>query len=608
MADPGTTIRSFTILAPLGQGGMGFVYRARQPSMSRDVALKEMSFGAEGNPDVAARFLQEARVGGLLAHPNVVVVHDYFEADGAAYIAMEFVERGPLTPLMAGLTLPQSFGVLEAMLSALSHAGAMGIVHRDLKPANLLVTRDGSIKVADFGIAKAYDATAALGLTAPGVTVGTPAYMAPEQAQGGAVDPRTDLYATGALAYEILAGRPPFDPKLSWPTLLYKHVHEYPPSPQEVNPKLHPAFAGWIERLLAKRPEDRPSDAATAWSDLEEIVVEQLGWRWRREARLPDGSRDADQSPLTPAPFARDAPSSEYHTYGAPSSPKEITTGQLESDLDDRAHTLQPARPPLEAPTAPDEVSSAPAPSAAADELASTIPPHRRSATAASPLSPDGETARQPTRRGHSRRIAALAAATAAAIVVAAIIAFGGGGGGDAHRATATQGSTPAKPPTSTPTRETKASADMRKLLSMVSVSLRASCKKDLLRIGEERARVSCERWGTTFNYALYGDELDAQHWFSIGASNARQHAVGRAASCRSARKRTPFIGTWTRPQESRPAGRLSCTFKAFSSVGVVTREWTVSGTPVLASLNHGGANPHDVSDEAEAAWRRATS
>ena len=600
MADPGTTIRSFTILAPLGRGGMGFVYRARQPSMSRDVALKEMSFGVQGNPDFAARFLQEARVGGLLAHPNVVVVHDYFEADGAAYIAMEFVERGPLTPLMAGLTLPQSFGVLEAVLSALSHAGAMGIVHRDLKPANLLVTREGSIKVADFGIAKAYDATAALGFTAPGVAVGTPAYMAPEQAQGGAVDPRTDLYATGALAYEMLAGRPPFDPELSAPALLYKHVHEYPPSPQEVNPKLHPAFAGWIERLLAKRPEDRPPDAATAWSDLEEIVVEQLGWRWRREARLPDGSRDADQSPLTPAPFARDAPSSEYHTYSPISPPKEITTGQLESDLDRRAHTPQPAQPAaLAGPTAPDEVSNAPAPSAAA-EGASTIPPHRRSATAASPLSPDGETAPQPTRRGHSRQIAALAAATAAAIVVAAIIVLGGGGGGG--------GTTPAKPPTSTPTRETKASADMRKLLSMVPVSLRATCKNDSFRIGEERARVNCERWSTTFNYALYRDELDARHWFSIGASNARQHAVGRAASCRSARKRTPFVGTWTRPQESRPAGRLSCTFKAFSSVGVVAREWTENGKPVLASLTHGGANPHDVSDEAEAAWRRATS
>src|SRR3954452_17267566 len=118
-----STIRGFEVLATLGQGGMGLVYRARQPSMARDVALKEMSFGARGNPDVAARFLQEARIEASLAHPNVVVVYDYFEADGAAYIAMEFVERGPLTALMRQLTVPQSLGVLEAMLSALSRAG-----------------------------------------------------------------------------------------------------------------------------------------------------------------------------------------------------------------------------------------------------------------------------------------------------------------------------------------------------------------------------------------------------------------------------------------------------------------------------------------------------
>jgi serine/threonine protein kinase len=334
MTDRLRKIGSFEVVDVLGRGGMAVVYRARQPKIGRDVALKELPFGAHGNPDGAVRFLQEARIAAALSHPNIVVVYDYFEADGHAYIAMELVDHGPLTPLMSRLSRGQSLGALEAVLSALAHASAAGIVHRDLKPANLLVARDGRIKVADFGIAKAYDATAQLGLTATGMAVGTPAYMAPEQATGADVDARTDLYATGVLAYELLLHRPPFEATLPWPTLMYKHVHEAPPDPLQVDPALPLALSEWLLRMLSKRPEDRPADAASAWSDLEEAAVEQLGWRWRRAARLTNLVGQLDAQPLTPAPFPDTQPgttssANSYETYKQPLPPGEMTTGDV---------------------------------------------------------------------------------------------------------------------------------------------------------------------------------------------------------------------------------------------------------------------------------------
>jgi serine/threonine protein kinase len=286
-------IGSFEIVDKLGEGGMGVVYRARQPRMDREVALKELSLGARGRSDWAERFLQEARLGGSLGHPNIVVVHDYFEHEGSAYIAMEYLPRGSLAPQIPVLTLPQSVGVLEAVLAGLSHAGAHGVVHRDLKPANLLISGDGRIKIADFGIAKALDATTALNLTATRETLGTPAYMAPEQTKAEAVDPRADLYSLGVIAYEMFAKQPPFDASLPWPALMFQHVYERPRSPSDVNPDVPAAIAQWIEWMMAKEPGDRPADARAAWTQLEEIAVGLLSWRWRREAGLGVGGEAA---------------------------------------------------------------------------------------------------------------------------------------------------------------------------------------------------------------------------------------------------------------------------------------------------------------------------
>ena len=251
------------------------------------------------------RFLRESRIAGSLQHANIVTVHDYFEHDGAPYIAMEYVARGSLRPLVGRLTLAQIVGVLEGLLAGLAHAESRGIVHRDLKPENLMVSGDGIVKIADFGIAKAFNSAAASSgfATRTGTTVGTPSYMAPEQAMATDVGPWTDLYAAGVIAYELLAGRVPFHDVETPVVILLKQVSEVPPALQSIDPSLDPAVCAWVERLLQKQPADRYPSAVDAWEALEEIAIDRLGPRWRRGARLADvGASDAER-PLTPAEF-----------------------------------------------------------------------------------------------------------------------------------------------------------------------------------------------------------------------------------------------------------------------------------------------------------------
>ncbi len=186
------TVGRYTIVREVGRGGTAIVYLARQTDLARDVALKELAAFHAAKPAIVERFLRESRLTGGLNHPNVVTVHEYLEHDGTAYIAMEYFERGSLRPLVRTLTLPQIAGVLDGLLAGLAHAESRGIVHRDLKPENVMVTTDGGVKITDFGIAKAL-ATAGRSLTVSGTTVGTPEYMAPEQALGETLGPWTDL-------------------------------------------------------------------------------------------------------------------------------------------------------------------------------------------------------------------------------------------------------------------------------------------------------------------------------------------------------------------------------------------------------------------------------
>ena len=291
-------IGRYEVVRQLGRGGMATVHLARQTDLDRFVALKEMSAVHAEDDSFARRFLLESRVAGSLSHPNIVTVHDFFEHEGTPFIAMEYVERGSLRPYVGKLTMAQIGGVLEGVLAALGHGEQHGIVHRDIKPENVLVTADGRVKVTDYGIAKAMMRRNDE-VTETGLTVGTPTYMAPEQAMAQGIGPWTDLYSVGCMAFELFAGRPPFQGTETPVGLMLRHVQEEPPRADDVNPEVGSRIGDWVDRLLAKAPEARPQSALEAWNDLEEILLEQLGPRWRREARLVEGS----EPPPVPAPF-----------------------------------------------------------------------------------------------------------------------------------------------------------------------------------------------------------------------------------------------------------------------------------------------------------------
>jgi serine/threonine protein kinase len=340
---------------------MATVYLARQADLNRHVALKELRAPVrDGDAEFTARFLHEARTAGSLGHPNIVTVHEYFEHQRSPFIAMEYLERGSLRPMVNGLTLAQVAGALEGLLAGLDHAARQGVVHRDLKPENLMITDSGGLKISDFGIAKAVVEAGTRGFqTATGMTVGTPAYMAPEQALGRSVDHRTDLYSVGVIAYELVLGKLPFEQNDTPMALLIRHVHDPIPPPREVDPNIDPRLAHWIETLLAKSPDDRPATAVAAWELLEETVADILGPFWRREARLLD--RVAESStlpPLTPAPFdddiaqVVDTDSDAFLTYGRRGSlPEPIDAASVVPEV--RSEPNTGSQPEAESPAAP---------------------------------------------------------------------------------------------------------------------------------------------------------------------------------------------------------------------------------------------------------------
>lgn len=285
-------VGNYEILARVGGGGAGVVWRARHRFLPREVALKQLRVfidpESEGEAELRARFLQEARILSALAHPNIVTVYDYFVDGETEYIAMEYLRRGALRALLRapGLSDVQALGVLDGVLQALEAANLKGIVHRDIKPENLLVADDGSIKVADFGIAKALDGSASLTVLG-GSQWGTPAYMSPEQAGGRPVGRWTDLYATGVVGYELLAGRLPFGAPGDTPlSLLRRHEDEPLPAPRAARPDLDPRLEEWLCWMLRKDPAERPADAAEARRKLEAIAVDVVGPGWREGSRL----------------------------------------------------------------------------------------------------------------------------------------------------------------------------------------------------------------------------------------------------------------------------------------------------------------------------------
>ena len=336
----------YEVLKEIGRGGMATVYLARQTDLDRHVALKELASLHSQDEAFAERFLRESRMAGSLSHPNIVTVHDYFEHEGTPYISMEYIERGSLRPLVTKMTFAQIAGVLEGLLAGLQHAGSRGIVHRDMKPENVMVTAEGGVKISDFGIGRALNQAGKESrfLTATGTAIGTPAYMAPEQAMAKEVGPWTDLYSLGIMSYEMILGEVPFSDSDTPMSMLVRHVSESVPAPATIDPSIDPQLGEWIMRLLQKDPQARPKDAQEAWDRLEEIVIHLVGPRWRREARLPDGAQHAEEEakPLTPAPFSEErdritTPEPQYVTYTPRMRTRKVGSASAQPPLRRRA-------------------------------------------------------------------------------------------------------------------------------------------------------------------------------------------------------------------------------------------------------------------------------
>ena len=258
----GETLGPYEVLSPIGAGGMGEVYKARDTRLDRTVAIKVLPEHIARREDLRARFEREARAVASLNHPHICTLHDIGNQAGTAYMVMEYLEGGTLADRIARGALPLATALQYAMqiADALDRAHRAGVTHRDVKPGNIMLTRDG-VKVLDFGLAKSTakpgpaDATVEAGLTAEGTVLGTPQYMAPEQFEGKEADARSDIWAFGAVLYEMLTGRRAFQGK-SYASLLNAILSADPPPMG-----LKPFTPAWLERLvrrcLAKNSEDR---------------------------------------------------------------------------------------------------------------------------------------------------------------------------------------------------------------------------------------------------------------------------------------------------------------------------------------------------------------
>ena len=271
-------IGRFEVLETLASGGMGVVYKARDPVLDRIVAVKTL--GAGLSPIEAesfrTRFAREAKSAGRLNHPNIVTIHDMGERDdGGAYIAMEFLEGRTLRDIVdSGVVLkPSSVADIAIQVAeGLAFAHRNGVIHCDIKPANVMVLESGVVKIMDFGIARLPTGSR----TFAGNVLGSPRYISPEQIVGRPIDARSDLFALGAVIYELLVGVPPFAGQ-AIDEILYQVINEKPPPPSQRNPELPAAFDAIVERAMAKHPDDRYATADEMAAALRKVAVEFEG-------------------------------------------------------------------------------------------------------------------------------------------------------------------------------------------------------------------------------------------------------------------------------------------------------------------------------------------
>jgi len=280
----GTTLSHYRIIGKLGVGGMGVVYEAEDTRLPRHVALKFLSQELAGDPEASRRLQREADTIALLNHPNICTIYEIDDYDGGRFIAMERLNGVNLKLYMARTTLSDQevVDIARQVAMALGAAHDAGIVHRDIKPGNIMVAEDGIVKVLDFGLARRFmmpetGEVTMYGSTIPGRPLGTANYMAPERIAQGPLDPRSDLFSLGVVVYEMATGRLPFAAASPFETVT--NIFDKEPRPMlALAPRRPAGMARLVERLLAKRPEDRYQSASDLIAALSTIGNSPRPW------------------------------------------------------------------------------------------------------------------------------------------------------------------------------------------------------------------------------------------------------------------------------------------------------------------------------------------
>jgi tRNA A-37 threonylcarbamoyl transferase component Bud32 len=274
----GRQLGDYRLLRRLGRGGMAEVYLAEQSSLKRQVAFKVLKAELATNENYVKRFHQEAQAAASLIHASIVQIYEVGEIEGVHFIAQEYVQGKNLREYLdrnGALDVRLAVLIMRQVAAALYRAAQQGIVHRDIKPENVLIAASGEVKVADFGLARVVREGEALNLTQVGVTMGTPLYMSPEQAEGKPLDHRSDLYSLGVTCYHMLAGQAPFRGETAL-SLAVQHIKSPPEPLEKVRPDLPEALCRIVHRLLDKKPSNRYSSARELLRDLRMLPIEGL--------------------------------------------------------------------------------------------------------------------------------------------------------------------------------------------------------------------------------------------------------------------------------------------------------------------------------------------
>lgn len=294
------TLGRYELIAELGKGAMGVVYKARDPMLGRTVAIKTINMEEsdhDGQAEYEARLYQEARAAGSLNHPNVVIVHDIGKSDNLVYMAMEYVEGSELRDMLLDgqpLAPGKALDIAAQVADGLAYAHEHQVIHRDIKPANIMITPQGRAKIADFGIARMRSNQTQ---TQTGVILGSPKYLSPEQVVGKRADHRSDIFSLGVILYQMLTGVMPFNGE-NISALMYQITNHEPTPPSAINTRVPIMLDFIVAKALAKLPEQRYQAAAEFAGDLRECAS------WLESGRQTSGTDMAATVPNTPSPAA----------------------------------------------------------------------------------------------------------------------------------------------------------------------------------------------------------------------------------------------------------------------------------------------------------------